>query len=597
MSGTSVRAWQGTQGRVALLVILAATGWRWLLLRGSYFNQDDYYLTSRASQSDLTWSFLVSDTAGHVNPAQQLTYWIVARTTPFEWTPIAWFVLVCQTLTVVVFWQVLSRLLPGSWLRIPLLTAVAVAPLTLTSTLWWSAAMGLWPPLLAMSLAVLFLLRSRQDSRRPWLDLAGCILAFAFGLLWHERGILIAPVLAGVAVCLADDAAGWRRIVVAVRRSWGLWLTLVAVGGGFLVARSRLTDIEGGAVTFRQTASVAWSYLGKNVVPGIVSGPWQADLVGGAVDPDVWVVVVSLVLAGIGAVALLQRGGPARRWALFLLVGYVGSDLVLLITGRGGFGGVIGLDSRYSADIVLVASLSVALAMRGAPAALPAEDRSGAPTPAAGVRRGALVVTGVYVAGAAVGTALLVPHFQNVEDRNYFTQLRNGLAADNSQVIYDRLVPDGILLPLLGEEALISEVLAPLPDGPAYDQPSEDLRVVGEDGRLRRPELERPVVAPAGPVERCGYPIDAGGRTIRLEAPVQGKLVLAMGYFTNTEDIVELAVPAQDWSVTFGARTGPHEMFVVVPDFGEEFSTLQMRTEGSSTVCVTGIQAGVPVNS
>lgn len=591
------RVWQSRQGLVAILVILGATVWRGWLLRDSFFNQDDYYLTSRASQSDLTWSFLVNDTAGHVNPAQQLVYWIVARLAPFDWPPVAVFLLVLQMSTVIVLWYVLSRLLPGSWIRLPLLLAVAVAPLTLASTLWWSAAMGLWPPLLALLVAVLFLQRAADASGwRSYLELAGCLLAVVVGLLWHERAILIPPVLLGVAVCLADDASGWRRILSALRRFLVLWVGLALLGAGFLVAHSRLTDVVGGSVSLRQAAVVTWAFIGENVVPGIAGGPWAGELTGGAVVPTTWVVVVAIAAVLVGAVALLRVGGPARRWALGLLVAYVGCQLALLIGGRGGFGRVIGLDSRYSADIVVVAVLFVALALRGAPVAAPTDSTEPAQWSGGWGRTGVELVA-LYTLGVVVGTALLVPHFQNVEDRTYFTNLRHDLAADPSQVLYDQLVPADILLPLVGEESLLSNVLAPLPDGPAFDQPSAQLRVVRSDGHLEEPDLDGAVVAVDGPDAGCGYAATGEVQTVRLRAPVQGKLVVQIGYYTNTEGGLEVAVRGQDWSASVGVERGPHLTNVVVPDFDEPVTALLVRSETGSTVCVTGVRAGVPARS
>ncbi len=69
-----MKCWRGAQGAAAIGVIVVMLVVRGRLLAGSYFNQDDFYMTGRAYRSDLTWEFLVRDIAGHVNPLQQLTY-------------------------------------------------------------------------------------------------------------------------------------------------------------------------------------------------------------------------------------------------------------------------------------------------------------------------------------------------------------------------------------------------------------------------------------------------------------------------------------------------------------------------------------------
>lgn len=590
-----LEVWRSRQGLAALLVVVVATVWRWWLVSDSYFNQDDYYLTSRASSSGLTWSFFVNGPTGHFNPAQQLVYWTVARLAPFDWPAVAAFVVVLQTMALVVLWYLLSRLLPGSWLRLPLLISVAIAPLTLTSTLWWSAAMGVWPPMLALVAAVIFLLRADEDVRWRWANLVGCVAATVVGLAWHERAILIPPFLLGVAICIADDASGWRRVTVALRRFLPLWISLGVLGAAFLILYSQVTEVAGGAVSVRQAAVVAGAYVAENVVPGLVGGPWVGTLKGGAVVPRVWVDVVAFAAVALGVVALLRHGGPARRWALGLLAGYVGAEMAMVIAGRGGFGRVIGLDSRYSAAIVMVAAICVALALRGAPIAAPAESKPGVSW-SGGWRRTTLEVTALFTAGAVIGTALLVPHFQNREDRSYFTNLKRDLATNPNQVIVDQPVPVDILLPLLGEEAMLSSVLAPLPDVPLFDQPSPDLRVVEADGHLREPFLYDAVAAKDGPVPGCGYALTSRLRTVPLEDPIGGKFVMRIGYFTQDDGSIEVSVPGHDWSVSVGVVGGPHLTYVVVPDLGEPVTSLRMGSETAQTVCVTGVLAGSPVN-
>ena len=59
----------------------------------------------------------------------------------------------------------------------------------------------------------------------------------------------------------------------------------------------------------------------------------------------------------------------------------------------------------------------------------------------------ALALTGLYAVGSAFGSAALLPHFQNHDDRSYVTNLRSDFAKDPAQVVVDELVPATILLP------------------------------------------------------------------------------------------------------------------------------------------------------
>ncbi|TQK70734.1 hypothetical protein [Nocardioides sp. SLBN-35] len=581
-------AWRGRQGTAAIAVLLSMVVSRAVLLAGSWFNQDDFYLLGRAAAADLSAEFLVRDTAGHVNPLQQLAYWLLAHLAPYSWASVATFVLLLQTAATVVMWLILTRLLGERWSRVVLLAVFAWAPLTLATTLWWSAAMGLWPHVLCSLLAVWLLVRWRQgDARAVWAVLA-ILLTTAVGLLWHERAVLIPPVLYGVAVALADEATGWRRLRAALTRFRWLWAGQVLLLGGFLVAHGMLTDVEGGESTWKQRLEVTWSFLGRNIVPGLFGGPWTGELDGGAVRPAVWVVVVSLVLALAGAVLLLVRGGPARRWGLAFLVAYVAADLALLLSGRAGFGSIIGLDPRYSSDTVHAAVLCVALCLRGSRPWLGLLE-----TATARVRGGVVATTVLlYGAASAAGTALLVPHFQNTEDKAFVTTLRSQFAADPTAVLFDRLAPTDVVLPLVGADSQLSRILAPLPEHLRFDEASAHLRMVADDGSLRPVGLAGIIPAEDGPDDGCGYEVGRASRRAPFVVPVDGRLLVRVSYFTSDE--TTLSVTTDGWSTDFLASRGPNRMWLVLPDLAGEVDALTFRGDGRSTVCITDIDAGLP---
>ncbi len=126
-----------------------------------------------------------------MNPLQQLAYWLLAHLAPYSWGTVATFVLLLQTAATVVMWLLLTRLLGERWSRVVLLAVFAWAPLTLATTLWWSAAMGLWPHVLCSLLAVWLLVRWRQGDARPLLAVLAIVATTVVGLLWHERAVLI----------------------------------------------------------------------------------------------------------------------------------------------------------------------------------------------------------------------------------------------------------------------------------------------------------------------------------------------------------------------------------------------------------------------
>ncbi|GAA3520858.1 hypothetical protein [Nocardioides daeguensis] len=581
-------AWRGRQAAAAIAVMVTMVVGRAVLLAGSWFNQDDFYLSGRAASSDLTAEFLVRDTAGHVNPLQQLAYWLLAHGAPYSWGAVASFVLLLQSVATIVMWLLLTRLLGERWSRVVLLAVFAWAPLTLATTLWWSAAMGLWPHVLCSVVAVWLLVRWRQGDARAPVALLAIVATTAVGLAWHERAVLIPPVLYGVAVALADEAVGWRRLWAALTRFRWLWFAQTLLLGAFLVGHALLTDVVGGESTWRQRVEVSWSFLGRNVVPGLFGGPWTGELDGGAVRPDVWVVVLSSVLALAGAVLLLRRGGPARRWGLAFVLGYVAADLALLLSGRAGFGSVIGLDPRYSSDTVHAAVLGVALCLRGSRPWLGLLESASA-------RVRGVVVAGtvlLYGAASAAGTALLVPHFQNTEDKAFVTTLRAQFAANPTVVLFDRLAPRDVVLPLVGADSQLSRILAPLPEDLRFDEASARLRMVADDGSLRPVELAGVVPAEEGPDGECGYEVDRSSRRAQFVVPVDGRLLVRVSYFTAEE--TTLTAATGDWSADFLASRGPNQMWLVLPDRPGDVDGLTFRGDGRSTVCITGVEAGLP---
>jgi hypothetical protein len=579
-----MRSWRGPQGAAAIGVIVVMLVVRGRLLAGSYFNQDDFYMTGRAYRSDLTWDYLFSDFAGHVNPFQQLTLWVVAHHAPYDWPVIAAGILAVDLTATVLIWLILSRLLGEHWSRVVLLAVFAWAPMTLVPTLWWSAAMFLWPHVVCSLAAIWLLVRWRQGDGRPWVNGVGIVLVTAVGLFWHERAVLILPLLFGVAVAMADEASGWRRLTAAVGRFRWLWLGTVGAVVGFLVVHGMLTDVQGGGGTTRQQVEVSWSFVGESVVPGLVGGPWAGRTLGGAVEPATWVTVASLVLVGVVAVLLLWLGGPARRWALAVLAGYVAADLGLLLTGRSAFGQIIGLDPRYSSDTLHAAVVCVALCLRGA--TLPSLSTK---------RMRALVVGGLvaaYGVASAFGTALLVPHFQNTEDREFVTNLRDDLAADPTQVILDGTAPEELVLPLVGDDNRYSVIFGPLPELPVFDEPSPRLRVVGPDGRLEPVALAGSVPSVRGPDDECGHAVAEDPVDVEFILPVEGRLLVRIEYFTGSESTV--TVSAGGWATQFLARRGPNRVWLVLPDLPGEVDELELTGDGRGQVCVTGVAAGLP---
>ena len=590
METRAAEPWHGPRAVAAVLVLAATTLWRAVLLQGSYFYQDDFALVAKAYRQPLSWHFLVTAESGHVQPLQQWTYWMVAHHLALQWQSVASLILVAELLAGVLMWQLLGRLLPGRWVAVPLLAVFCLAPITLVPTLWWSAAMGLWPPLVSALLALLAIL-AVVERRRRWLAGAGAYAAVLLGLAWHEHAVLTIPLVFGV-TCALVDARGWRRVVRALRIAWPLWLALTLTLVGYLYLHQQLTTVKGGVSSIGRALSVSWSYLAENALPGLLSGPWGLSIEGGAVDPQLWVTVAVLMLGTAVAVVLLRTGGATARWGLATFVAYAALDLAMLLLARSGYGAIIGLDPRYAADLVLPAVVGVAIACRGASFRVPAR-LGGAGSVLPPEARAAALVVAAYAVGAALTTAQLLPSFQHPEARTFVTNFVAQVQADPQAVVVDRQVPPQVVLPLFGRDSLLSRIVAPLPGAPAFDQSGPDLRTVDGRGRLQRVVLVPSVTGRPGSVAQCGYAVTSRPTRIPLVDVVRERAIVRVDYFTNDQNGT-LEVSGGGWSTSFRVTPGPSTMWLVARRLPAPLTSLTLRLGGTDkhTVCVPHVEAG-----
>ena len=258
------------------------------------------------------------------------------------------------------------------------------------------------------------------------------------------------------------------------------------------------------------------------------------------------------------------------------------------ILGSGAIGSYVGAAlARGGSDVVLIA--------RGAQLAALQANGVRVLSPRVWTRRRAAVlgvVTGAYLVGSAIGSTVLVPHFQNPYDRDYVDNFRADLAKDPNQVVVDGLVPADIVLPLVGDDSLLSRVFAPLPEQPVFDEPSPRMRMVDAEGHLVPVVLAGSIPMQPGPIEGCGYPVTSEETEVPLMVEIRGRLVAHLGYFTDTESTVEVATVT--WTARFLARRGPNELWFVLPDEGEPVTELSFRVDGDATVCVADLQVGLP---
>ncbi|MCC5579831.1 hypothetical protein IMZ11_29820 [Microtetraspora sp. AC03309] len=482
-----------------------------VLARG-YFIEDDFLFVGDAYEHGLTWDYLMRVHKGHLMPGALALVWVLSRVAPYNWFLVSSVMLALQAAASAGMLLLLRRLFgdrPG--ILVPLALYV-FAPLTVPALSWWSAALNAVPLQVAMvfSLAAHVKFLRTGAVRHAWHGLAWA----AFGMAFSTKGAFLPLVTFALTTAYFGPlapAASWPRAIVRELRSrlriWVAYVALLGVYSLVYVLQQGTAGDEGAGVPKADVAAglLGWM-LGRTFPTGVVGGPlnWGGLAgTGGLADPPVAMVVVSwLVLAGLVALTCLYRRFAWRAWAIAALYVVV-ADAMPTVLARGRYTALVGTETRYVADAVVVFAVCFALS------ALPLRGEKDAyrrrlpdMTPLA-----TALLTVAFLA-ASVASVNAYGNTLTAADRiqPYVDNVRTSLAKlPAGAEIYPRPVPAHVVLPWNGDRRLTSRVLAPLAD--------EAVRA-----RMRDP----------GPAERP-YVVDDSGRIV----PVQQ----LFGFFDVVEDL------------------------------------------------------------
>lgn len=574
----------------AAVILVAQLVWRTTYLAQGFLTQDDFLMLHLGATRTLGPSYLLQDYAGHLFPGGFLLAFAQARLAGLSW-PVAYVPVIAMQLAAgMLMWLLLTRLLGLRMLRLPLLAVFCFCPLSLWATQWWAVAIQFLPVELCGLGAALAYVTWRQGATRWGRHLTVALVVVAMG--FQERALLI-PLVVVTAAVIVEPVRGVRaRLVAVVRSDLRMWLTLAGAMVAYLLVHLWLAPVRaGGGSGRRDSLDLVGNFFFRNVAPGLFGGPWTGDrLTGSAVIPPVGVVVASCSLLAVLVVVTLKLGGTTARSCWLLLLAYGAADVLLLFGGRAQLGGIFGLPPRYAADMMPMLVVGVA----GAVAEVRLPGR--APFAAAGRRvdrrtLGCLLAACAYAASAAVTTRLTAPDLFNTASRTYVANLRADLSQQPTAVLYDSTVPTDVMIAWFAQESRVSTVYGAEPGAPLFDEPSEQLRMVDDDGHLRPIVLRQRVTAFPGPGPACGYNVTLDPTTVRMREPVPfGKNVLRIGYYTNVYDTAVLM--AGGVIVAVPVQPGLHAVDVVLPTTFDAFTIRLSVTAG--TVCLASAVAGEP---
>jgi hypothetical protein len=581
------------------LVLVTVTAiWRfWTLSSWSWFQDDWVYLT-RTTELPF-WTYVAQNYNGHLMPGQFVLAWVITKAAPLDYSYAAATTLVFVVASLVA-WAAALRTIFGERARLLYpLVILALSPLFMPISLWWAAAMQVFPLQLAMGLSVLFVARYTTYGHRRR-DLVGLSLSYALGLFFWQKALLVFVPIVFVALLLSPGAVRDR-----LRSVWrAVWAPL-AISVAYIPVYVALTRSEGASGTelfVARSLGQTLDFFLKGILdvgmPALFGGPWSSlSNTGQAYASGSGVVTLALIaiaiLGTVAAVRLRRSGGLALAMAATYAVLSWG---LLFTSSRFDTLGVFSVrDARYAADIVPVALLMVAFLVT--PTLV--EDRSSwlrLPRASDRVlhrwRAGAAVVIALVTVSAVFTTGRDWDASAPSSPKPWVDDVRADASGAGGASIHDSLAPNHVIFAAyFPDDARLSRLLKPLALPLRYNLPAEHMFIADWAGHLVEVDVEaaaRPVSPP--PVKGCGYLVNPGRTTV---IPLESGLYnwewgYQLTYFSGEPALVSVRTATK--SVDLRLDRGLHQMQFVIED-----AASQLRITGhpdSSPICVTEVRAG-----
>lgn len=565
---------------IAVVAIVAHVVVRIALSSRSYFQHDDFWYTSGAEDMPLG-EFLFQNYAGHLMPGQFALVWLAQMAAPLQYSLVVAVLVALQTAAAVVVWRLLRELVGVRPAALAGLLVFLFAPLTVVTWVWYASALQTVTFQLALAAMLLHHVRfARRPSRRSAL---WAVAWYVGGLLLWEKGLVAIGVAALVMGLWFPDGRGLKGVLRAFARDRTLWFGYLAATIVYLPIYLALTEqVETADPTLSSYPQVLWRALTNSAVPYLLGGPFSG--AEGAIDAlptldhGVW---YAALFGLIVAVTILRRHAAWRAWALFFA--YLAVLVVTVNASRGGFfGPSVGNSPRYFADLTVIASISVTLAL--APVSRPAGEPDGTEPSAPRRWSPAVPVAAVYIACCVLTSVHVVRNVPVDEIRSYVANARNDLDRLGEVSVVDEYVGKPVLA--FGTARL---VLTPMRLPVRFDAPAEQLYRLGADGHLL-PLDYQPAAAAASSDDECVARVtDGAPSAVALDRPLfDWRWAVRVDYVAAADGVLTLTAGGlrQDAPV----RAGTHRLFFVVPG---SFESVQLRTFGANdALCVTSLDAG-----
>ncbi len=489
-------------------ITVAATGmiaaqlvWKAAVLSHFYFWQDDFVYFDKALGHGLTWPYLTTLQAGHLDPGPFTLSWFLSRIALYNWTLVSVVLLAILLASCVALLRLLRTLFGNRPAILIPLVIYLVSPLTVPDLVWWSNGIEGVSLALATFMSLDAHVRYVRTGRpRHMITAAVWLLA---GMLFFEKAMVL-PFLLFALTSAFFVRGGWIHAAVrAAVEYWKAWLLYAAVLAGYGSVFAVLITAPGAVPGKRGAPQDVLGFMTDLVkdsfLPGAFGGPWRwfpNKVEAFATPPTALIWLSALAAIVIVAVSIWYRQYAWRAWAI-LAAWLVVADMVPIIVGRLNLANTtflpfLALDTHYVADAVPILAICLGLAfwpVVGQPDRRRTRSQHAEPGQAAPVAIG--IVLSAFIVGSIWSVQSYVSVTTTQPGRAFIANARQALAeVPRGTPVVDQLASSNLMSALLlGPYGYENQVLGNMAPGKVRwirhpDGTIANLKVFAPDGSL-----------------------------------------------------------------------------------------------------------------
>ncbi len=528
----------------ALIVCVQALGLALISVSGSWYLDDLRAMSQAATYNwSAEWLFGAGVGGSHFSPFTRAWFSALNAIAPMNRPLAVAGVLVLQILASAMLWWFLRRLRVPTVGALLILALYCLSPLGLGPVAWTIQAVQFLPVHVGLLIAAHAQLTYQRTGHIRWIPVA--LLGLCLGLAAWEKtlpGIVLLLLLAPL----------WESTRLKALWAWGKSRWLLYVSYAALIACYLAGWRLGGYGTGQSSASssgifttvrVAWT---DTIIPGLLGGPWQWRQLSGdtffpSIVTDIPVRIAAAVVVALVLVWASSRLGWRRVvWTTgaFVLTSTV--SVAMAAVGRSSvYGELIGLDPRYTHDVILYAALCAGTALAGATvhsreAARPVRQR---------VTAG---VVGVIALALTINSLVAFTAIWSQNPVGAFLAEAEATVPLAGRPTLDSRVPNSVLDTVLFDTfSYASVVLKPIRPNLPFGRTGPQTGFVDERGRYVSGTYRALATAPRGQIPSCRTNLSTATR-LSAEFPLMSPVPHQEGLTVQIDTLAGRSVP---WNV------------------------------------------------